>query len=572
MLTRIDPVTSMSHRNFTTLMGKLEMNRNSYLLLTTAALALCATFAHAQDGGGSTGLDSASKEPTVVLNQRDGSASNAGQLLDFEGGFYTLLTADGDTIRVSTDAVICDGTGCPVDEVAGGIVGTEIQDDEVTIDLPEVDIRLTGSSTIGLKLLPALMEDYAAPLNADIETSALSEKDTYVRYLDIDGAEVSSIHVKSTESGDAFIELAERTVDFGMASRRALSDEIAGVVDTGDIEEAFNETVIAMDSLTVITHPDNPVRVLSLAQIARIYEGEITNWSELGGPDALIVAVSAENGSSTRDIFEDVVFSSAELDLGPNVVFPGGDHQEVAATVRENPSAIGYVSAAFAEGLGQVALASGCGITSTATTFNIKTEQYPLVRRLYLYNRADGLSQDAEQFLNYAQSQAADDAIERSDFVSFAVERATQSLPDVDITFDRLPTSADIILINQLSDDMVLWDRLSTTVRFPSGTFVLGNKELNDLQRLISYLEVLPTGTRVAVVGFTDDVGGFDSNLSLSESRAATVTQQITDLAGSRLQNIAFETRAYGELSPAACNTSANGRDINRRVEVWVRK
>jgi len=67
-------------------------------------------------------------------------------------------------------------------------------------------------------------------------------------------------------------------------------------------------------------------------------------------------------------------------------------------------------------------------------------------------------------------------------------------------------------------------------------------------------------------------VGGFDSNLSLSESRAATVTQQITDLAGSRLQNIAFETRAYGELSPAACNTSANGRDINRRVEVWVRK
>ena len=572
MLTRIDPVTFLIHRGSTTLMGELEMNQNSYLLLTTAAVAVCATLAHAQDGGSSAGLDSAAEEPTVVLNQRDGSASNAGQLLGFEGGFYTLLTEGGDTIRVSSDAVICDGGGCPVGEVAGRISGTEIQDDEVVIDPPEVDIRLVGSSTIGLKLLPAMMEDYAAPLNADIETSALSEKDAYVRYLDIDGAEVSSIHVKSTESGDAFAGLVEGTTDFGMASRRALSDEIDRIADTGDIEEVFNETVIAMDSLTVVTHPDNPVRVLSLAQIGQIYEGEITNWSELGGSDALIVAVSAENGSSTRDIFEDVVFSGAELELGPNVVFPLGDDPEVVAAVRENPNAIGYVSAAFAEGLGQVALASGCGITSTATTFNIKTEQYPLVRRLYLYNRADGLSQDAEQFLDYAQSPAADDAIERSDFVSFAVERATQSLPDVDITFDRLPTSADIILINQLSDDMALWDRLSTTVRFPSGTFVLGNKELNDLQRLISYLEILPTGTRVAVVGFTDDVGGFDSNLSLSESRAATVTQQITDLAGSRLQNIAFETRAYGELSPAACNTSANGRDINRRVEVWVRK
>ncbi|MEP5760338.1 MAG: phosphate ABC transporter substrate-binding/OmpA family protein [Litoreibacter sp.] len=546
------------------------MKQSHYLLLTTAALALSTASAHAQNESGSSAFGSVVEMPTVVLTQNDGSTSKTGQLLGFENGFYTLLTDDVGTIRVSADAVSCEGAGCPNGD--GEVANAETPNVEEAIDTSNARIRFAGSDTIGLKLLPAMMEDYAASLNADINTSTLSEEDAYVRYLAADGTEVGSIFVKSTGSGDAFDGLAAGTADFGMTSRPAKDDEVAQVVRSGDLRGSDNETVIAMDSLTVVTHPDNPVTALTLAQIGAIYQGEITNWSEVGGPDAAIAAVSRDDGSSTRGIFEDAVFSGAELELGASTVYPGGDHPEMAAVVRNNPYAIGYVSAVFSEGLNKIALTSSCGITSTATAFDIKTEQYPLVRRLYLYNRADGISQDAENFLTYAQSSAVDDAIERSEFVSFAVERSSQSISDVDIAFDRTPTAADNRLVNQLTDDMALWDRLSTTVRFPTGTTNLGNKELNDVERLITYLEDLPAGTRVALVGFTDDVGNFDNNLGLSNRRATAMANQITRLAGSRLDNIAFETRAYGELSPAVCNTNANDRAINRRVEVWVRK
>ncbi|MEO9514300.1 MAG: phosphate ABC transporter substrate-binding/OmpA family protein [Paracoccaceae bacterium] len=550
------------------------MKQRTSLLLTTAAMTLTATFAQAQNEGSSSAFGSVVETPSVVLTDNSSAESKSGQLLGVEDGFYILLTEDVGTIRVPSDAVTCEGTGCPFSEsetAAAAPAAVEDANTDAAVDLSDARVSFIGSDTVGLKLMPAMMEDYAASLNADIDTTVLSKEDTYVRYLGADGSEVGSIFVKSTGSSEAFEGLAAAAADFGMASRAARDSEVAEIVRNGGLRGTDNETVIAMDSIAVATHPDNPVTALRLDQIAAIYQGEITNWSEVGGIDAPINVVSRDGGS-TRRLFEGTIFDGEERELGENVLEIEGDHPEMAAAVRDDPNAIGYVSAVFAEGLGNVALTSSCGITSSATAFDIKTEQYPLVRRLYLYNRAEALSEDATSFLNYAKSPAVDDAIERSDFVSFAVERVAQTVSDVDVAIDRVPTAADTQLINQMTDAKALWDRLSTTIRFPSGTTVLGNKELNDLQRLISYLEDLPTGTRVALVGFADNVGNFDNNVRLAGRRAVTVENQIASLAGSRLQNIAFENRAYGELSPSACNTDANGRAINRRVEIWVRK
>jgi phosphate transport system substrate-binding protein len=543
------------------------MTQRQFFLFTSSAAFLFAPFAQAQSNDDASIFGSVIETPRVVLTQNNATASKSGQLLGFEDGFYILLTEDGGTIRVPSDAVTCEGPGCP--EVASEAL---VVVPAPTIDTSTANIRFTGSDTIGLKLLPAMMEDYAASLNADIESTFISEEETYVRYRDANGEQINSIFVISTGSGDAFDGLEARTADFGMTSRPAKDDEVVQVVGNRELRGTDNETVIAMDSLTVVTHPDNPVSALTIDQIGAMYRGEITNWSEVGGADAPITVLSRDDGSSTRGIFEDVAFSGVDSELGANTNYPGGDHPEMAAAVGADLYAIGYVSAVFAKDLGNISLTSTCGITSTATSFDVKTEQYPLVRRLYLYNRADGLSEDAARFLGYASSPAADDAITRSEFVSFAVERASQTVSDTDTQFDENPSAENLRLANQLTDDMALWDRLSTTVRFPTGGFTLGNKELNDVQRLIAYLEDLPEGTRVAVVGFTDAVGSFDANVNLSTRRAESVARQISDLAGSRLDGISFETRAYSELSPAVCNTDENGRAINRRVEVWVRK
>jgi len=119
--------------------------------------------------------------------------------------------------------------------------------------------------------------------------------------------------------------------------------------------------------------------------------------------------------------------------------------------------------------------------------------------------------------------------------------------------------------------DMVKYDRLSTTFRFRTGSSVLDPRGRSNLERLTDYLEAQPEGTEVQFVGFTDDVGAFESNRVLSVGRADQVLAEMRGFAGDRLNGIEMTSRGFGEIAPSACNTSENERHINRRVEVWIK-
>jgi len=127
-------------------------------------------------------------------------------------------------------------------------------------------------------------------------------------------------------------------------------------------------------------------------------------------------------------------------------------------------------------------------------------------------------------------------------------------------------------LPDRSKDNLKLWDRFSTTVRFRSGAFILGKKEQNDIVRLVSALSELPQGTQIAVVGFTDDVGSYEDNLRLSRLRTQSVADAINSMAREREFKVKIDNRYFAELSPSVCNASATGRAINRRVEIWIRK
>ncbi|MEO9823401.1 MAG: phosphate ABC transporter substrate-binding/OmpA family protein [Paracoccaceae bacterium] len=504
------------------------------------------------------------KGAEVTLKSPDGAINLTGQLDSVTSDHYVVNTTMG-PLRVKSDRVECSGPGCPTIQ---SVAVENVSEKPVVPD--EAKIRFAGSDTVGLGLLPHLMKDYATYLEADMASTDLSDTETYKRYVDASGAEITSIFANSTGSGDAFDALEVSGAEFGMTSRRAKDKEIVRMVASGagDLRGTENETVIAVDSLAVITHPSNPVRDLDMSDIGDIYLGKITNWSQVGGPDAPITVLSREDGSSTRGVFEKAVFSGDEPPLADRVTYPGGDNPEMAEAVRSNPFAIGYVGFAYSKGLNRINLTSECGITSTANSFSVKTEEYPLGRRLYLYNRPDGLNDEAQKFLQYVLSPDADDAIAESSFINFAVERTAQPRSRVQVT--DLTRPSELRLANEMSAELGNWDRLSTTVRFPTGSSTLGNKELNDIKRLISYLEELPAGTPVAIVGFADSVGPFSSNVQLSERRAQTVSETIRRMGGERLSGIQFENRSYGELAPSVCNTNENGRKINRRVELWV--
>lgn len=140
-----------------------------------------------------------------------------------------------------------------------------------------------------------------------------------------------SVTVEYTGSGAGLESLAAGSVDIGNASRHLKEEETsAGAV----------ENVVAIDGIAVITDKDNEVTDVSAEDLANIYKGEITNWSELGGQDEAIVVIGREAGSGTRDAFEELLDVADACQYAQELDSTGGVLAKVAAT----PGAIGYVS------------------------------------------------------------------------------------------------------------------------------------------------------------------------------------------------------------------------------------
>ena len=136
-----------------------------------------------------------------------------------------------------------------------------------------------------------------------------------------------------TGSGSGIKAVAAGTCDIGLSSRDLKDEEKA---------QGLEATVLAYDGIAIIVNPENPVDDLSVETIAKIYTGEITNWSEVGGSDVEIVLIGREAGSGTRDGFESITGIEDACQYRQELTSTG----DVITAVSQNPGAIGYASVA----------------------------------------------------------------------------------------------------------------------------------------------------------------------------------------------------------------------------------
>ena len=198
-----------------------------------------------------------------------------------------------------------------------------------------------------------------------------------------------------TGSGTGITAVSEGRCDIGLSSRALKDDEKAsGLV----------ETVLAYDGIAVIVNPANGVEDLSLEQIAKIYTGEITNWSEVGGSDAEIVLIGREAGSGTRSGFEEIVDVKDKCQYRQELTSTG----DVITAVSQNPDAIGYASLASVKDT--VKAVKVAGVAPSEET--VKDGTY-LIQRPFVLVTKEGvtLSPVAQAFFDYATGGAANDII-----------------------------------------------------------------------------------------------------------------------------------------------------------------
>lgn len=198
-----------------------------------------------------------------------------------------------------------------------------------------------------------------------------------------------------TGSGSGIKAVTEGRCDIGLSSRE-LKDEEKSSGLTG--------TVLAYDGIAIIVNPNNPVKDLSLEDVAKIYKGEITNWSEIGGDDAEIVLIGREAGSGTRDGFESITDTEDLCKYRQELTSTG----DVITTVSQNPGAIGYASVASVKNTVKAVTIDGIA----ATEETIKDGSYVVQRPFVLVTKSDAkLSKEAQKFFDYITSKEANDVI-----------------------------------------------------------------------------------------------------------------------------------------------------------------
>ena len=209
-----------------------------------------------------------------------------------------------------------------------------------------------------------------------------------------------------TGSGAGIEAASNGSADIGLASRALKDEEKAG---------GLTETIVALDGIAVIVNADSKVENLTVEQIGKIFTGEITDWSKVGGDAGTISCIGREAGSGTRDGFESITGTKDTCKLDQELTSTGGVIEAVAG----NPNAIGYASLSAVEGKNTVKAVTVGGVACTEET--VLNGSYAIQRPFVLVTKTgETLSPAAQAFFDYATSTAANDLIKAAGAVPVA--------------------------------------------------------------------------------------------------------------------------------------------------------
>ena len=496
----------------------------------------------------------------VTLTSRDSAVELSGTLLGFDGEFYRIETEYGE-LTVDGSGVLCAGPGCPSlsDYVA--------------------ELQISGAATMGAVVMPALVEAFAQKSGYIAERAEGGDETTFtylIRRAD-DEKLAARFYFRASNTDEGFADLLADEADIVMSLREIRAEERARAREAGmgDMTGRNRSRVLALDAIVPVVSPSNPVRGISPERLARVLAGQITNWQEIGGPDAPIDLHLPSEGSGLAQAVEDQILKPANLSGPAQTATRHALPQGLAAAVAADTFALGLTSYADRGETAPLTLTGACGFSLQASRRTIKTEDYPLTAPMFLYFPARRLPRLAREFLAFTRGPAAQIVIRRAGFVDqspeeIAVEEQGNRFANAIVAAGRETTLEEL---QRMTATLVPMARLSTSFRFEAGSIRLDAQSRSNVQQLARALEV---GTydarRILFVGFSDGDGPSAANRNIALRRADAVRRAITEAAQTEdTKRVTLDVDAFGEALPMACDDSAWGRQANRRVEVWVR-
>ncbi len=288
--------------------------------------------------------------------------------------------------------------GCSNSPTAPGNPGTAAETKTDNAGFDTVDLFIVGSDTC-LEVSQLLVEEFLA----------------------LHPGQNLNIPITGGGSGTGIAGLIDGTADLANSSRPIKDEEIQAGKDNGlDIDEV----TIAFDGISVIVNMDNPVEELTLEQISEIFAGGISNWNQVGGPDADIVITSRDSSSGTHVFFKEEVVqlggTAKEKDFSELSLFLASN-AAIRDEVSTNANAIGYIGLGYLDdSVMAVAIKADEGSEAAAPSIeNIVAGKYPIARGLYVYapQPVSQLSDLAQAYLEFVLGDAGQEIVIEVGFV-----------------------------------------------------------------------------------------------------------------------------------------------------------
>jgi phosphate transport system substrate-binding protein len=410
--------------------------------------------------------------------------------------------------------------------------------------------EIHGSNTIGASLAPALIEKWFSANGATsvktILTNIENEKKVTATFTSGASAEV---FIAAHGSGTGFKKISEGLADIAAASRPAKTSE-NDLFPTVDVTSYQSELVLAIDGIAVIINPDLPLESLNINEVGKLFSGEIKNWSEMGGPNIAVNVHARDDKSGTYDTFNTLVLKRGFSLTNSARRYESND--VLSETVSKTPGAIGFTSLASIGTSKPVAIVDGESSPMLPLASSIATEDYPLARRLYLY-QVKSTNPYATDFLEFAKHSTGQTVVSDVGFVS-------QNLEAIEVKVQgSLPAGYSFITEKS--------QRITTNFRFRGDSKSLDNKALDDLVRLADYMSRPENQSRkLFLIGFSNKQKDEFKARLMSEARVISVKRELQKhgITSSALTG-------YGQVNPVASNDDLKYALRNQRVEVWIR-
>lgn len=507
---------------------------------------------------------------SVDLRSADKFINVSGEIIGYDGVVLQLETSIG-AVSIPAADVICYGISClevvtnnafglTLDSFQGVVTavtqeqGAASGERFVSFDAPQLrSLYQTLSGAYAVTNETASIVALAASGQLSLQTEATAEPTTL-----------------TVSENSSVVDIRLKTVPLTGAAPVAY----AGATDWAITTQPTHQ-LVGLKAFSVIVSPTAGVTEISLSDLASIYAGEITNWSQIGGANMGILPLQLPPNSPVRAEIIKLVMEPAGKTIAASVLTMA-DEASISASINQFPGSISIVDTALADASLTVDVAGTCGVAVGPTNFSIVSGDYPLARPIMATFNTRPNNRLVAELFDFASTDVVQRLVEREGYLShdarlqdLAVKNARLS-GLLTASFDDAQRAAAAAMFQGLFGA----NRLSLTL---TGGIASGPEGAWNRAMLLDLVEELQdrdnNGREIIFVGFGESTAGSAAAISASAAAAASMETALREIAGNVVASGGYTVSSFGfgNVSPTTCYDGQISGPDHTRVEVWIR-